>query len=388
MNKFLTASLLGILLITDLFAQSRITGKVISEKDGAALPFASVFLSQTTLGDRTTEQGSFSINKIPNGRYELIVSYLGYEALVVPVMLQDTSLTFTLKLKPKTGQLSEVIIRKDPQRESWLRVFRQTFLGAGTAAASCKILNDEIINIQFDHSQRLLTAESDGMLEIENPVLGYRIKYLLQGYVNDYKQNYVLYYGFPQFQEMKAKNSRQQKRWEARRLTAYRGSSLHFMRSLMAKQLEADGFKVNKVVRQVRSNTPEPREPGDTLPRQLINPRQTFGPRYADYLYTGAVSYDSLFHQPAQQKGMVLHFRNYLQVIYQREKEPLDYAQSKGRGTGQRYPQTSMVHLFVPTVGVDENGNVEAPADLVYEGYWAWEKVAEMVPLDYRDNGK
>ncbi|UYQ93849.1 carboxypeptidase-like regulatory domain-containing protein [Chitinophaga horti] len=383
MKLLLSAACLLICLAT--FSQSRITGTIRSEKDGATLAFASVFLSQTTLGDRTTEQGHFTVRNIPNGRYELIVSYLGYETLVVPLALQDTTLTLNLRLKPKAGQLGEVVIRSDPDRERWLATFRETFLGTSRAARACRITNENILDLHYDQDHHQLTGSSDGMLIVDNPTLGYRVKYVLQGYVNDFGRGYVLYYGFPQFEEMKAKNRRQQAKWEERRLLAYRGSSMHFMRSLMNKRLKEDGFQVNKIVRVERKNTAAQRAPGDTAQRVLVGNRQPVFSRYADYLYTGEVSYDSIYHKPVQGTGIVLHFTNYLQVVYKNEKEAFEYLQFKGRRADKRYAQTSLVHLFVPEVGVDANGNVDAPADVVFEGYWGWEKVAEMVPLDYKE---
>jgi hypothetical protein len=372
------------LMCLHVSAQSVIKGSIRSEKDNALLPFASVFLSQTTLGDRTTEQGTFSVNNIPNGRYELIVSYLGYEPLVVPLSLQDTTLTLHLKLKPKAGQLSEVVIRKNPNRDRWLKTFKETFLGMSSAAKACRIVNEDVIDIYYDEQKGQLIASSDGLLVIENPQLGYRIKYVLQGYINDYAMHYVLYYGFPQFEEMKSKNNRQQSRWEERRLEAYRGSSLHFMRSLMERRLKEDGFQVNKIVRAERKNG-EQRPASDTAERKLIGQRGFSMSRYADYLYTGEVPYDSIYRAPDKGEGIVLRFSNYLQVVYKHERETREYLRYRGRPDDKRYPQTSTIHLFVPEVGVDGNGNVDSPADLVYEGYWGWEKVAEMVPLGFKD---
>lgn len=382
--KSLVICFLSVLIGSIAYAQTSnsITGTVVNGVDGKPLPFASVFLSQTTLGDRTTEQGTFTIRNIPNGKYELIVSYLGYEMLVVPVALQDSALRFQLRLQPKVGQLNEVVIRKDPNRERWLAIFKETFLGGSKAAGQCKIVNIDLLNIHYDEKERRLTASSDEALIIENNYLGYRVKYLLAGYVNDFPTRYVLYYGFPQFEEMKPRNSRQRRNWEENRLTAYRGSSMHFMRSLDARSLEAEGFDVHKLVRVERNNNTA-KEPLDSAPHKLVDNRRVFGTQYANYLYTGKVSYDSIYHRKPDNSGLILHFKNYLQVVYKKEKESFEFASKEGHDRG--YPQTSLIHLFTDTVPVDANGNVEMPTDLVYEGYWGWEKVAEMVPLDFKD---
>ncbi|MGV0755048.1 hypothetical protein ACTS95_06305 [Empedobacter brevis] len=33
---------------------------------------------------------------------------------------------------------------------------------------------------------------------------------------------------------------------------------------------------------------------------------------------------------------------------------------------------------------IEENGTYYHPANLVVEGYWSWEKIANMVPMDYK----
>jgi hypothetical protein len=49
-----------------------------------------------------------------------------------------------------------------------------------------------------------------------------------------------------------------------------------------------------------------------------------------------------------------------------------------------RGPQVSILKLLAPEVRIDRNGNVEAPMDVICEQYWGWEKLAEMLPLDYK----
>src|SRR5688500_4739718 len=94
----------------------KVSGKV-QDESGKPLPFASAFLNQTTLGDRTTEAGTFTIRHIPPGKYELIVSYLGFEPVIMPVEVQADVKEITVVLKPKAGVLKEYVVRRDPDRE-------------------------------------------------------------------------------------------------------------------------------------------------------------------------------------------------------------------------------------------------------------------------------
>ena len=47
--------------------------------DGDALPYVNVYLKNTKLGSSTDENGSYEIKNIPNGRYTIIISSIGYK---------------------------------------------------------------------------------------------------------------------------------------------------------------------------------------------------------------------------------------------------------------------------------------------------------------------
>ncbi len=50
-------------------------------KDQQSLPFATVFLSGTNKGTVTDQVGSFTLSNAPTGKFDLIVSYLGFATL-------------------------------------------------------------------------------------------------------------------------------------------------------------------------------------------------------------------------------------------------------------------------------------------------------------------
>jgi hypothetical protein len=58
-------------------AQGRITGVVQDSVTHEPLAFASVFLANTTLGATTTEQGTFTFERVPKGTYDIVGSYVG-----------------------------------------------------------------------------------------------------------------------------------------------------------------------------------------------------------------------------------------------------------------------------------------------------------------------
>jgi len=60
-------------------AQNVITGSVVDQKTGEPLIGCNVYLKSTTIGSVTDGEGNYTIQNIPDGRYILVVSYLGYE---------------------------------------------------------------------------------------------------------------------------------------------------------------------------------------------------------------------------------------------------------------------------------------------------------------------
>src|SRR5687768_14164002 len=55
-----------------------ITGKVIDKNSKFQLPGASVFAQNTTFGVATDADGTFKL-KLPNGGYEVVITFTGYE---------------------------------------------------------------------------------------------------------------------------------------------------------------------------------------------------------------------------------------------------------------------------------------------------------------------
>ena len=70
------------------FAQDNdIKGFVYEESTGEPVMFSNVFLKGTTLGCSTTENGYFNITRIPDGKYTLCITCVGYDTLTDQVSL-------------------------------------------------------------------------------------------------------------------------------------------------------------------------------------------------------------------------------------------------------------------------------------------------------------
>ena len=58
-----------------------IKGFVYEESTGEPMMFTNVYLKGTTYGGSTNENGYFNINRIPDGRYTLLVTSVGYDTI-------------------------------------------------------------------------------------------------------------------------------------------------------------------------------------------------------------------------------------------------------------------------------------------------------------------
>lgn len=76
-----------------------------------------------------------------------------------------------------------------------------------------------------------------------------------------------------------------------------------------------------------------------------------------------------------------LEFDGYLLITYLVEKESPLYVEALGREV--RRSQTSILRMTVDTLEIFENGSLSDPFGLVVEGYIGWERVGDLLPIDY-----
>jgi len=124
MWKTITTLLIS-LLVTGLFGQiptQNIRGKVVDGANGNALIGAYVCLSGTEplRGAVSDENGIYRLTEVPVGRYQVEVSYLGYETLVVPEALLESGkeLILDIRLFEKDESLGEIVVRAADVRRS------------------------------------------------------------------------------------------------------------------------------------------------------------------------------------------------------------------------------------------------------------------------------
>ncbi|MCF0073256.1 carboxypeptidase-like regulatory domain-containing protein [Dyadobacter sp. CY261] len=247
---FLTISL-SVLIWTGVSAQQAatvtLTGKVTDEKTGKPLPFANVFINNTTIGTNSDENGNYRLPNLAIGNLELVVSFLGYETVKQTLRFEQPG-TRTVVFKLREGQELKgvtIVAKRNKKREKHLRIITRELLGRSKFSKLCKITNPEALRISEDDDGHL-GAQTVKPLIIENYALGYRIHQDLDDF--DYFNGKVYYGGATRFELLEPKDEAQRKQWRANQKEAYKGSLKHLLTSMVADSLQEQGFKVYQVI--------------------------------------------------------------------------------------------------------------------------------------------
>ena len=108
--------LLFFLVVFSAFAQegNTIKGFVYEESTGEPMMFTNVYLKGTTFGGATNENGYFNINRIPDGRYTLLITSVGYDTISETFNLsKDQSISRKYYMKETSQKLETVTITAD-----------------------------------------------------------------------------------------------------------------------------------------------------------------------------------------------------------------------------------------------------------------------------------
>lgn len=376
-------------------AQASITGQVRDSVTHAPLPFASVFLANTSRGATTDAEGRYKLTGITPGHYELGVSYVGYRLYRRAINL-TSALTFNPDVAPDARQLAEVVVRPDPNRETDYQRFRELFLGTSTFSRQCQIVNPDEVRVAYDPRQNVLTAETLKPVEVENRALGYRLTFYQLDFRAEFQDQNMAVTVLTQvaFRELPGSAGRQ-RRWAANRARAYRGSQMHFLRSLYAGRVAEEGFRVRKMRRVVnqrraavaaRLHREQEMGLGGILPdsiRKILTE-----PPVMTYLFKPLLPLDSMRRAEAGRgaDGRVwLRFHDLLAVGYEGEKPDAAYRMA-GPNFSSLQPETeeSVLQLQLPEAEVEAFGTLVVPLAALSEGYWGFEKIGELLPLDYQ----
>jgi hypothetical protein len=373
---------------------------IVKDKKGETLPGANVLLSGYQIGAVANNEGKYLIGKLRPGNYHLLVQMMGYLPASINVIINDKSVVADIVLTQNTRQLKEVVIRADPNRSQYLQIFRESFLGTSPNADKTTITNPEVIRFDYDAEKRVLQASADEFIVMENKELGYRIKYLLKYFEKDDRVNLIRYYGYPSFEDLAQQKSRQ---YKEKRDEAYHGSSQHFLWALFNNTTMKEGFTIYKME---KIRTPN-KLPDSTLDQKIDYftraaargiiiyhgkdslkhySQMKLSPDTIEQVNRQGVDTDTLVKKEVNNLRW-MNFQHKLYVIYSGENESKAYRKQSSykvsRPPDLRNEQVSITHQLKSPIAFYRDGTAFDPDALLFEGYWGYEKVGDMLPVDY-----
>lgn len=400
--KLLILAILTCLSLT-CSAQNFGLNGIVKDKNGEVLPGAGVYISGYKIATVTDNDGKYALSLKP-GNYDILVQLIGFKPYNRNVIITDQAVKIDIVLEENITQLAEVTIKPDPNRLAYINTFKNFFIGTTPNAASCKILNPDVLIVDYDKESQKLTVQTNSFLIIENKALGYQIKYLLKNFEYNARTRIIYYEGFPHYEDLDGSAGRK-KAWAKKRLEAYIGSPQHFFSSLYNNRIKEEGFILHKLIKnqkeeQIVDSVERSKIGGFTSDRLTLNinslkkPAQDSAKKIigsplskVSTLNRAEISIDTLVHI-YDENIKFMNFTNELYVIYTKEKENDQFFGRIGMSVN-RPPdignlQVSLINLQRPPVYFYRSGSIFDPRSMLFSGYWAWEKIADSVPIDYQ----
>jgi hypothetical protein len=322
-----------------------LSGSVRDSSTGKPIPAVSVFLNGTSKGTVTNDDGTFLLDGILPGGYQLVISTIGYATFQIEINTQQLPPNLNVTLQTRAVELAAATVEpadKDGWRK-WGRLFWNIFIGTTRNASYCTIENKDVLRFHFNPKSKKVTVSAFDPLIIVNKALGYTIEYRLETFSYNLSGGAFEFDGHPLFREMTPGDSVEQQTWESNRQLAYLGSVLHFMRSLYKGRLREEGFVVGHEVRSTKRK------------KQIKT----------------VYNYDSLV-TINHDKSRTFSFIGDFIVIY-------------GNGDlGIPFTRSVLELLSPVSIRIEENGSYFPLLSLYMQGSWAkTQTVGNIVPIDY-----
>lgn len=351
---------------------STISGWVRDEKSKEPIVGAHVFINGSTIGTTTDAYGNYKLFDVPPGNYIIVFSHVGYQLASYEMNANSPAHhKVNAALQPSVNLLKDLEISSMPIVDDidWIdyyRKFSDQFIGNATNSSRCTFVNPEVL--EFAHSDSLdrYEAVAKEPLVMINEGLGYRVIFNLDSYSCSVKE--VRFHVTARFENLEVDSRRVRKRWEKNRERSYKGSKFHFFKALMADELDAEGFVMYNI-----KNLDEVNKLGTPIKASEV----LFG---------------------SEKTHKFLKFEDYLVVIYRGELQSIGYQQDllnqksgytafPGAATRIDFSETtyqkSLLKLEKPELKVLSNGQIKDPENITAFGYWSWERMSELMPIDY-----
>lgn len=351
-------------------AQIVIKGRVLAESSDVPVINASVYLNNTSIGTITNKNGEFTLNAGSIYTGELVISSVGFQPLFYKLNTGDaTNKFYTFKLEIKERTLRNIAVMNDVTRQSWLKIFKDNFLGITEEADNCKIENLDAVYFAVGDDKGTMFAYADTPLIIKNKLLGYKISFDLIEFSYNKTNSATYYAGYNRYDELGDK-----KRWIKRRRQNYFGSTVHFYRSLIANKLTEEGYSMFEVKKLLKDTGAAKSKKSITINSHDLSVAIPLPPGKILFTDTASGNY---------------YLQSENQVMVRYKKSPHLRFNPSGNWfiQGLEHPGfQSFIILLADKVALDKNGILFNPLEVLYNGFWVYEKFANQLPFDYVPN--
>jgi hypothetical protein len=335
----------------------QLSGRVV-EKNQAPVPFANVYLNNTRIGTSTDVNGKFYL-KIPANiqKFDLIVSFIGYKNYRKSMSKTEikTDLTIVLENGVELNEVKVVAQHDKEWRKKWKLFYRGLF-GDSEFTKDCKILNPEVIHLDYVDKKKLIATASEPIL-IQNDALGLKIALQMEKFETDGEQTFMA--GFKFFSNLDSISTQQSKRWTRNRERSYNDSFRNFLVSLAQRKFKENGFAIFKMLR----------------PKVMYYGRTSI----ASEIASGAISEctpEEICSYDPESKQYILQSDFPLMVFATNRYVPVRIFAD--------YPNPySIIDLIRNYAVFSENGWLTKPNGILLKGYWGAEGMSSLLPDDY-----
>jgi len=319
-----------------------VSGSVTDQISGKALTLVNVYISGTTYGASTSDSGTYCIERVPPGTYQLVFQHIGYEIEARNIQIEmNQTYTLDAQLNPQIFNTEEISIQTT-YPEEWqerLEFFARQFIGESANAEECEIINPQVLNFDINSETDEFFAKTDSILQVKNNALGYLLKVAIVDFkcVEDYLEYYHIY---PRFELIKAVDIDEQEKWENNRKETYQASLKHFFATLARNKMSEEHFKMleaNNIGWLSRGL-------GTFVDENSLRISDTRSPLYKRF-----------------------YLNNFLKISYSPEN----------------IHPPSIIFLNQDFIVIDTLGNVITPQLLHVAGAWYERRVADLLPMDY-----
>ncbi len=364
---------LSFLLIFSLFlgqlvvAQTELTGKIVDADTGEPVFGANVFVENTTIGAVSDPDGKFTLIGSFGEYARIVTTHIAYKSKTLSINGRKV-VNFTLRPTVRELKTVEVERKKDRKWQRFYSRFEKAFIGTTQNAKNVIVKNPWVIEFTKTDDEGLNGYTAD-LLEIENKATGYAIKFLLENF--KLSVNETVYQGRPLFTPLEPANAEEEAAWQEARERTYLGSRQHFLYALAQGRAAEEGFELY---------------------------RSDFDAKNGKFKTLGETQPDQVFQNKR------LDFDGFLKVIYTREKPEKAFKKefssttkigtggNTNLGSGQIFVENNVSskgqvsYLFSRSsqgLAISEDGVLKNPQGLLEYGYWAWQRVANLLPYEY-----